>query len=107
MNKSLRTHLNVRSLYESLFSCLIAAFLLASCQSYKKEEIPVIALLDGENACPPEDCNGIWGYREMLKALEKPRSKAAREYKEWLGYNFDPTEFDLDETRGLLAEIID
>ena len=36
MNKSLRTHLNVRSLYESLFSCLIAAFLLASCQSYKK-----------------------------------------------------------------------
>jgi len=43
----------------------------------------------------------------MLKALEKPRSKAAREYKEWLGYNFDPTEFDLDETRGLLAEIID
>ena len=38
MNKSLRTHLNVRSLYESLFSCLIAAFLLASCQSYKKQQ---------------------------------------------------------------------
>jgi len=36
MNKSLRTHLNVRSLYENLFSCLIAVFLLASCQSYKK-----------------------------------------------------------------------
>jgi hypothetical protein len=47
------------------------------------------------------------GIGKMLKALEKPRSKAAREYKEWLGYNFDPTEFDLDETRGLLAEIID
>ena len=39
--------------------------------------------------------------------IKSPRSKAAREYKEWLGYNFDPTEFDLDETRGLLAEIID
>ena len=36
MNKSLHTHLNVRSLYESLFSCLIVVFLLASCQSYKK-----------------------------------------------------------------------
>lgn len=36
MNKSLRTHLNVRSLYGNLFSCLIAVFLLASCQSYKK-----------------------------------------------------------------------
>ena len=53
---------------------------LESCQSYKKEEIPVIALLDGENACPPEDCNGIWGYRKMLKALEKPRSKACLLY---------------------------
>ena len=43
----------------------------------------------------------------MLKALEKPRSKAAREYKEWLGYDFDPTDFDLDGARGLLAEIVD
>ena len=81
--------------------------ILESRQSYKREEIPAIVLLDGENACPPEDCNGIWGYREMLKALEKPRSKAAREYKEWLGYDFDPTDFDLDGARGLLAEIVD
>ena len=107
MNKLFCTHWSARRAGRKLFSFLVVILLLASCQSYKKEEIPVIALLDGENACPPEDCNGIWGYREMLKALEKPRSKAAREYKEWLGYNFDPTEFDLDETRGLLAEIID
>ena len=33
----------------------IHEIILESCQSYKKEEIPVIALLDGENACPPED----------------------------------------------------
>ena len=36
MPKSLRTSLNVRSLYGNLFPCLIAVFLLASCQSYKK-----------------------------------------------------------------------
>ena len=36
MPKSLRAHLNVRSLYGNLFPCLIAVFLLASCQSYKK-----------------------------------------------------------------------
>lgn len=80
---------------------------LESRQAYKKGEIPAIVLLDGANACPPEDCGGIWGYKEMLEALKKPRSKAAREYKEWLGYNFDPTEFDFDETKSLLAEIVD
>ena len=36
MPKSSRTFLNVRSLYGNLFPCLIAVFLLASCQSYKK-----------------------------------------------------------------------
>ena len=36
MPKSLCTHLNVRSLYGNLLPCLIAVFLLASCQSYKK-----------------------------------------------------------------------
>ena len=36
MPKSLRAHLNVRSLYGTLFPCLSAVFLLASCQSYKK-----------------------------------------------------------------------
>ena len=36
MNKSLRTHLNLRSLYGSLLPCMIVAFLFASCQSYKK-----------------------------------------------------------------------
>ena len=34
-------------------------------------------------------------------------NKAVELINEWLGYNFDPTEFDLDETRGLLAEIVD
>lgn len=36
MNKSFRARLNVRTLYGSLFPCLMAVFLLASCQSYKK-----------------------------------------------------------------------
>jgi hypothetical protein len=25
--------------------------------------------LDGKNACPPEDCRGIWGYYDLLKAV--------------------------------------
>lgn len=83
------------------------AITVESRQDYKKGEIPAIVLLDGKNACPPEDCGGIWGYKDILKALEKPRSKAAREYKELLGYDFDPAYFDFEETRNLLAEIVD
>lgn len=79
--------------------------ILESRQAYKKGEIPVIALLDGAGACPPEDCGGVYGYQQILKALEKPRSKAAREYREWLGHDFDPNVFDIEQQRSELEEI--
>ena len=78
---------------------------LLSQEDYKKSEDRSIILLDGANACPPEDCGGIPGYQKMLKALKKPRSKEARRYKEQLGYTFNPTEFDMEETRNFLADI--
>ena len=55
----------------------------------------------GENACPPEDCGGPYGYAELTEALSNPRSKSYRELREWLdgghrkGYwPFDPKAFD-------------
>lgn len=68
-------------------------------RKYGKDEPRCVELIAGANACPPEDCGGAWGYEEMLEALKKPRSKRAQEYKEWLGYKFDPTEFDLEEMK--------
>lgn len=76
-----------------------------SLQDYEPGEEQSIVLLDGANACPPDDCGGIRGYEKMLEALKKPRSKQAREYKNWLGYVFDPLEFDKEDTRFRLASI--
>ena len=62
--------------------------------------------LAGANACPPEDCGGIWGYYDpFLKALNDPKHEAHEMYKEWIGGSWDPTLFDLDEINGLLKRI--
>lgn len=67
---------------------------LESQQAYKKDETQGVFLIDGANACPPEDCGGIYGYQEMLEALKQPHSKAAKEYQEWLGKNFNAHKFN-------------
>ncbi len=61
-----------------------------------KQHYPV--LIEGAGACPPEDCGGIWGYAEMLETLKKPGTEAYEELTEWLGEEFDPEEFELEET---------
>lgn len=67
---------------------------LESQQAYKKDETQGVFLIDGANACPPEDCGGIYGYQKMLEALKQPHSKAAKEYREWLGKNFNAHKFN-------------
>ncbi|MGS0743162.1 plasmid pRiA4b ORF-3 family protein [Glaciimonas sp. GG7] len=51
----------------------------------------------GELACPPEDCGGAWGYVDMLEKLAEPANEERSELIEWLGYEFDPQQFDLHE----------
>ena len=56
------------------------------CVDYRKDEKQHIRLLDGKNACPPNDVGGIGGYKEMLKVIkEDPDSEEAWEYYTWLG----------------------
>jgi hypothetical protein len=51
--------------------------------------------LEGQNACPPEDCGGPGGYAELLVALGDPDHEEHDELLKWLGAPFDSTEFDL------------
>ncbi|HET7488744.1 MAG TPA: plasmid pRiA4b ORF-3 family protein [Acidimicrobiales bacterium] len=51
--------------------------------------------LDGQNACPPEDCGGSRGYAELLEALADPDHEEHDEFAQWVGGAFDPEAFDL------------
>ncbi len=55
------------------------------------------ACIDGRRACPPEDCGGTWGYRELLDILADPAHPEHDERREWIGRPFDPDAFDPSE----------
>lgn len=57
----------------------------------------VPACIDGRRACPPEDCGGTWGYRELLEILADPTHPEHDERQEWMGRPFDPEAFDAAE----------
>ena len=49
--------------------------------------------LEGERACPPEDCGGPPGYADYLEAIANPQDERYGEMLEWRG-PFDPDAFD-------------
>ena len=61
--------------------------------------------LTGKRACPPEDCGGIWGYGDLLEAIQDPAHPEHEEMLEWLGGRFDPEEFDVDMVNQRLKTI--
>lgn len=50
--------------------------------------------LDGENACPPEDCGGVDGYFNFLESIMIPDHDEHKEMEEWIGGKFDPKNFN-------------
>jgi len=60
--------------------------------------------IKGKGACPPEDVGGIPGYYGFIAALGDPTHPEHEEYKEWIGGDFDPQAFEVDEVNALLLE---
>lgn len=58
--------------------------------------------LAGERACPPEDCGGIGGYKNLLEVLAGPAGSERESLIEWLGGEFDQTSFDPDAVNDAL-----
>jgi hypothetical protein len=61
--------------------------------------------LTGKRNCPPEDCGGVWGYADFLEAIQNPEHPEHDELLEWVGGEFDPEAFDLDEVNQALKHI--
>jgi hypothetical protein len=61
--------------------------------------------LAGANACPPEDCGGINGYYDLLKALADPKHSNHQDMMDWIGGEWDATWFDLDEVNLILKRL--
>jgi hypothetical protein len=65
----------------------------------------VPACIEGKRACPPEDVGGVWGYGEFLEAIGDPGHAEHDSYLEWIGGEFDPEAFDLEEVNEVLQEM--
>jgi len=54
------------------------------------------ACIAGAGACPPEDCGGIWGYSDILAAIQNKNHERHEEFRGWIGRSFDPEAFDAE-----------
>lgn len=60
--------------------------------------------IDGERNCPPEDCGGAPGYKELLKVINLPGHPDREALLDWLDADWEAEEFDVEYTNGLLLE---
>jgi hypothetical protein len=68
-------------------------------------ERKVAQCLDGERACPPEDCGGVWGYSDLLEVIMNPKHEEYESMMEWLGGEFVPEAFDRDRINKYLRKL--
>ena len=54
--------------------------------------------IKGANACPIEDCGGVWGYQNILEIKLDKKHPEYDEMNEWYDFeNLEPFEFDSKE----------
>jgi hypothetical protein len=64
------------------------------------------SFVSGQNACPPEDCGGVYRYRELLEILTDTSHEEYESIVEWLGPKFNPNKLNrikIEKELGILA----
>ena len=69
----------------------------------KGSQLP--ACLAGERAGPPEDCGGLEAYHDMLAGLKEPESDLGKEWKGWVGPEYEPASCDLGKINLALRKL--
>ena len=68
----------------------------------KKTRLPIC--IEGERACPPEDCGGEGGYEHLLYVLGDPTHKEHQDLRRWVGEFFNPERFDPKMATAIMRE---
>lgn len=63
----------------------------------REKNVNYTKCVKGKGACPPEDCGGVWGYENFLKIIKTPNHEEHKEMLEWIGGEFNPERFVMDE----------
>jgi Plasmid pRiA4b ORF-3-like protein len=71
----------------------------------KEPDVKYPICLDGKRACPPEDCGGPPGFREFVEAVCNPYHEDHQAMIRWVGYKYDPNEFNIALVNKRMARI--
>ena len=61
--------------------------------------------IDGALSCPPEDCGGTHGFRNLLTILKDPKHPEHKDMKKWVGKDYDPNKFDIGKINKELSNL--
>lgn len=63
--------------------------------------------VDGENACPPEDSGGTYGFESFKEIISNPDNPKFEEMMHWVGGHYVPSSFDPNRINRDMLWIID
>jgi hypothetical protein len=69
----------------------------------KDEQYPLC--IKGKRQCPPEDIGGEYGYENFLEAIADPKHEDYDQMVEWVGEDYDPEEFSVEDINFMLNEL--
>jgi len=78
-----------------------------SIEPKENDEYVEACILDGANACPPEDVGGVDAYQQFLETLlSEPYSEESKQMAEWIGGAFHPSQWDIRIANSAIARLL-